>query len=195
MMKYHLNYYIYKKEKMKRKSFDTPFLYNLERENINIHQTSEDIINKSAELINENNLEDINILIDISSPGSSPTDSFDYFPEKISLLRTEILKKEKIGILYCLLAHFIFTINNIYLKFLTQYFGKKFKIKQFLFSRGLMTVLISYCLCHYQEGNIIKIIDIPVNILKILFVRMNLNFFLQQCGWNQYVIYEFPLVK
>ena len=98
------------------------------------------------------------------------------FSEKISII-SNTLKKEKTGMLYCLLAHFLWTTNSIYLKFLTQYFQSKFKNKTFLFSRGLMTLLISYFLGLYQEGKILKLTELPKNILKALLIRINFNFF------------------
>ena len=79
--------------------------------------------------------------------------------------------------LYCLLAHFLWTTNSIYLKFLTQYFQSKFKNKTFLFSRGPMTLLISYFLGIYQEGKILKLTELRKNILKALLIRINFNFF------------------
>ena len=149
-----------------------------EKESIILHQTSEDVISEYEGLINNiNDSEKLNI---------DNTNKKEEFPHKNSLqeriserlsIISSTLKKEKTGMLYCLLAHFLWTSNSIYLKFLTQYFGNKFKNKTFLFSRGLMTVLISYFLGLYQEGKILKLTELPSNILKALLIRMNFNFF------------------
>ena len=149
-----------------------------EKESIILHQTSEDVISEYEGLINNiNDSEKLNI---------DNTNKKEEFPHKNSLkeriserlsIISSTLKKEKTGMLYCLLAHFLWTSNSIYLKFLTQYFGNKFKNKTFLFSRGLMTVLISYFLGLYQEGKILRLTELPSNILKALLIRMNFNFF------------------
>lgn len=149
-----------------------------EKESIILHQTSEEVISEYEGLINNiNDSEKLNI---------DNTNKKEEFPHKNSLkeriserlsIISSTLKKEKTGMLYCLLAHFLWTSNSIYLKFLTQYFGNKFKNKTFLFSRGLMTVLISYFLGLYQEGKILKLTELPSNILKALLIRMNFNFF------------------
>ena len=117
-----------------------------ERESYILHQTSEDVISEYEGLTNNNNKEIL-----------SQKNSFqERFSEKLSII-SNALKTEKKGMLYCLLAHFLWTTNSIYLKFLTQYFQSKFKNKTFLFSRGLMTLIISYFLGIYQEGKILKL--------------------------------------
>ena len=138
-----------------------------ERESYILHQTSEDVISEYEGLTNNNNNNEI----------LSQKNSFqERFSEKLSILSNAV-KTEKKGMLYCLLAHFLWTTNSIYLKFLTQYFQSKFKNKTFLFSRGLMTLIISYFLGIYQEGKILKLNELPNNILKALLIRMNFNFF------------------
>jgi len=138
-----------------------------ERESYILHQTSEDVISEYEGLTNNNNNNEI----------LSQKNSFqERFSEKLSII-SNALKTEKKGMLYCLLAHFLWTTNSIYLKFLTQYFQSKFKNKTFLFSLGLMTLIISYFLGIYQEGKILKLNELPNNILKALLIRMNFNFF------------------
>ena len=142
-----------------------------EKENYILHQTSEDVISEYEGLTN-NNIQTKN-----NNEILNQRNSFqERFSEKLSII-SNTLKKEKTGMLYCLLAHFLWTTNSIYLKFLTQYYQSKFKNKTFLFSRGLMTVLISYFLGIYQEGKILKLTELPKNILKALLIRMNFNFF------------------
>ena len=145
-----------------------------EKENYILHQTSEDVISEYEGLTN-NNIN--NIQTKNNNEILNQRNSFqERFSEKLSII-SNTLKKEKKGMLYCLLAHFLWTTNSIYLKFLTQYYQSKFKNKTFLFSRGLMTVLISYFLGIYQEGKILKLTELPKNILKALLIRMNFNFF------------------
>jgi drug/metabolite transporter (DMT)-like permease len=150
----------------------------IERESIVLHQTSEDIISEYEGLTNNNkdleaiNIDNANKKEDLPHKNSIK----EKISERLSII-SSTLKNEKVGMLYCLLAHFLWTSNSIYLKFLTQYFGNKFKNKTFLFSRGLMTVLISYFLGLYQEGKILKLTELPKNILRALLIRMNFNFF------------------
>ena len=150
----------------------------IERENIVLHQTSEDIISEYEGLTNNNkdleqiNIDNVNKNEDLPHKNSIK----EKISERLSIISSS-LKNEKTGILYCLLAHFLWTSNSIYLKFLTQYFGDKFKNKTFLFSRGLMNILISYFLGLYQEGKILKLTELPKNILKALLIRINFNFF------------------
>ena len=146
---------------------------SLDKENYVLHQTAEDVISEYEGLINNDINSDDNNKIEILSHRNSFQ---EIISEKISIISNTI-KKEKTGILYCLLAHFLWTTNSIYLKYLTQYFQSKFKNKTFLFSRGLMTLLISYFLGLYQEGRILKLTELPQNILKALLIRMNFNFF------------------
>ena len=147
---------------------------NIERESIILHQTSEDIFSEYEGLTNNNkDLENLNNKKEDLTHKNSIKEKIS---ERLSII-SSTLKKEKTGMLYCLLAHFLWTSNSIYLKYLTQHFGNKFKNKTFLFSRGLMTVLISYFLGLYQEGKILKLTELPKNILRALLIRMNFNFF------------------
>ena len=151
---------------------------NIERESIILHQTSEDILSEYEGLTNNNkDLENLNIDNTNKKEDLTHKNSIkEKISERLSII-SSTLKKEKNGMLYCLLAHFLWTSNSIYLKYLTQYFGNKFKNKTFLFSRGLMTILISYFLGLYQEGKILKLTELPKNILRALLIRMNFNFF------------------
>ena len=162
---------------MDKNQIESPMIqrnsHSLDKENYVLHQTSEDVISEYEGLINNDINSDDNNKIEILSHRNSFQ---EIISEKISIISNTI-KKEKTGILYCLLAHFLWTTNSIYLKYLTQYFQSKFKNKTFLFSRGLMTLLISYFLGLYQEGRILKLTELPQNILKALLIRMNFNFF------------------
>ena len=151
---------------------------NIERESIILHQTSEDILSEYEGLTNnKKDLENLNIDNTNKKEDLPHKNSIkEKISERLSII-SSTLKKEKTGMLYCLLAHFLWTSNSIYLKYLTQHFGNKFKNKTFLFSRGLMTILISYFLGLYQEGKILKLTELPKNILRALLIRMNFNFF------------------
>ena len=143
------------------------------KENYVLHQTNEDIISEYEGLTNNS----INLDNDNKNEILSHRNSFqERFSEKLSIISNTI-KNEKEGMLYCLLAHFLWTTNSIYLKFLTQYFHDIFKNKTFLFARGLMTLLISFFLGIYQEGKILKLTELSKNILRALLIRMNFNFF------------------
>ena len=96
--------------------------------------------------------------------------------DKLSSI-SQTFKKEKAGILYCLLAQFLWTTNSVYLKFLTQYFKEIFKNKTYLFARGFMVIIISYCLGKYKDGKIYKLSELSTQIIKLLLIRGNCNFF------------------
>ena len=149
-----------------------------EQENLVLHQTTEDVIS-DFDCISQNNL-NISAIEDKDFNDKKETEKRESFADKISEKLSSIgraLKMEKTGMIYCLIAHFLWTNNSIYLKFLTQHFKERFKNKTFLFSRGLMTVIISYFLGIYQEGKIYKLTELKTNILYALLIRMNFNFF------------------
>ena len=148
-------------------------------ESIILHQTSEDIISEfdgiSQKNVNISTLDDKENDLDRKKEILGPENN--NFADKISEKLSSIgraLKREKTGMMYCLIAHFLWTSNSIYLKFLTQHFKDRFKNKTFLFSRGLMTVIISYFLGIYQEGKIYKLTELPSHILRALLIRMNI---------------------
>ena len=101
---------------MDKNQLDSPIINRnsntIEKENYILHQTSEDVISEYEGLTNNNtNIDKKEIL--------SHRNSFqERFSEKKSII-SNTLKKEKTGMLYCLLAHFLWTTNSIYLKFLT----------------------------------------------------------------------------
>ena len=172
---------------MNKKQLENPILSNKEnrdeQENLVLHQTTEDIISdfdcNSQHNLNISNIEENEKGKDVDPKKEilNKENSFsDRFSEKLSSIG-RVLKREKTGMLYVLTAHFLWTTNSIYLKFLTQHFKDRFKNKTFLFSRGLMTVIISYFLGIYQEGKIYKLTEFKSNILYALLIRMNFNFF------------------
>ena len=170
---------------MEKKEKESSILNKDEEENdsIILHQTAEDIISEfdgvSHKNINISNNEenekedDLNNRKEILAQEDHITDKIS---EKLSSIG-RMLKREKTGMIYCLMAQFLWTLNSIYLKFLTQHYKERFKNKTFLFSRGLMVVIISYFLGLYQEGKIYKLTELPKDILQALLIRMNFNFF------------------
>ena len=171
---------------MYKKDLENSILRNEEQQNENIilHQTAEDIISEydgiSQKNLNISNIEDIEIEKEKEAEHKNEILTHESFADKISEKLSSIgraLRREKTGMIYCLIAQFLWTLNSIYLKFLTQHYKNRFKNKTFLFSRGLMVVIISYFLGKYQEGKILKLTELPKNILQALLIRMNFNFF------------------
>ena len=166
---------------MDTKKLQNPLIKNNEQqneqENLILHQTTDEVIS-DFDCISQHNLNLSNIEEEKEKKGTlAKEDSFaDRLSEKLSSIGNT-LKREKTGMLFCLTAHLLWTTNSIYLKFLTQHFKDRFKNKTFLFSRGLMTVIISYFLGLYQEGKIYKFSELKKNILQALLIRMNFNFF------------------
>ena len=169
---------------MEKKEVQDELLNKEEKnENVILHQTAEDIISEydgiSQKNLNISNIEEtemdkeINLRKEIAKQEISIADKIS---EKLSSIG-RALKREKTGMIYCLIAQFLWTLNSIYLKFLTQHYKERFKNKTFLFSRGLMVVIISYFLGLYQEGKILKLTELPKDILQALLIRMNFNFF------------------
>ena len=78
--------------------------------------------------------------------------------ERISATKNTF-KNERLGFSYCLCAQFLWTLNSVYLKFLTLHYHTTFKNKTFLFARGFATMIICYCLGNYFDGKIYKITE------------------------------------
>ena len=169
---------------MDRKQSQNPLMKNNEpqneQENLILHQTTDDVISDfdciSQHNINLSHIKETEKDINQKKEILAKDNWTDKISEKLSSVGATI-KREKTGMFYCLTAHLLWTTNSIYLKFLTQHFKDKFKNKTFLFSRGLMTVIISYFLGKYQEGKIYKLTELKTNILYALLIRMNFNFF------------------
>ena len=100
----------------------------------------------------------------------------DKISEKLSSIKS-VFKRERLGFFYCVLAQFIWTSNNVYLKFITQYYHEKFKNKTFLFSRGIFIAIISYFLGKHFDGKIYTLSELSPQIKKCVLTRANLSFF------------------
>ena len=100
----------------------------------------------------------------------------DKISEKLSSIKS-VFKRERLGLFYCVLAQFIWTSNDVYLKFITRYYHERFKNKTFLFARGLFIAIISYFLGKYFDGKIYKLSELSRQIRICVLVRANLSFF------------------
>ena len=100
----------------------------------------------------------------------------DKISEKLSTIKT-VFKRERLGFFYCVLAQFIWTSNDVYLKFITQYYHEKFKNKTYLFSRGIFIASISYLLGKHFDGKIYTLSELSPQIKKCVLTRANLSFF------------------
>ena len=100
----------------------------------------------------------------------------DKISEKVGSVKS-FFKRERLGFIYCLLAQFLWTSNSVYVKFITQYYNKRFKNKTFLFPRGLVIIIISYFLGNNFDGKIYKLSEFTPQIRKCLLIRANVSFF------------------
>ena len=148
---------------MEKKEKENPILNKDEdeEENIILHQTAEDIISEfdgvSHKHLNISNTEENEKEDDLNNRKeillAQENSLADKISEKLSSIG-RVMKREKTGMLYCLIAQFLWTLNSIY-----------------------HLVIISYFLGLYQEGKIYKLTELPKEILQALLIRMNFNFF------------------
>ena len=103
--------------------------------------------------------------------------SFDEkIEERVSSIKN-IYRNERLGFAYCLGAQFLWTLNSVYLKFLTMHYHSNFKNKTFLFARGFATMIICIILGYYYDGKIYKITEFNLQIKKCILTRANISFF------------------
>ena len=76
---------------------------------------------------NKFNNEDININDDKQALDKSFSDKIS---ERLSEIKS-VFKRERLGFLYCVLAQFVWTSNDVYLKFITKIIMKGLKIEHF----------------------------------------------------------------
>ena len=100
----------------------------------------------------------------------------DKISEKIGSIKS-FFRKERLGLVYCILSQFLWALNNIILKFITNHYKTTFTNKSYLFSRGLAIVMISYICGNHFDGKIYKLSDFEPQIKKCLLIRANLSFF------------------
>jgi uncharacterized membrane protein len=100
----------------------------------------------------------------------------DKISEKIGSIKS-FIKKERLGLIYCIFAQFLWTLNNVILKFITKHYNTKFTNKSYLLSRGIAIVIIAYICGKHFDKKIYKLSDFEPNIKKCLLIRSNLSFF------------------
>ena len=111
----------------------------------------------------------------------------DKISEKIGSIKS-IFRRERLGLVYCILAQFLWTLNNVILKFITKRYKSTFTNKSYLFSRGISIMLIAYICGKNVDGKIYKLSDFEPEIRKCLLIRANLSFF-GMCFWLLAVYY------
>ena len=122
---------------------------------------------------NKFNNEDTNINEDKQALDKSFSDKIS---ERLSEIKS-VFKRERLGFLYCVLAQFVWTSNDVYLKFITQHYHERFKNRTFLFSRGLFICTLSYFLGKHFDGKIYTLSELSPEIRKCVLIRANLSFF------------------
>jgi drug/metabolite transporter (DMT)-like permease len=135
----------------------------------NINQLNSDLLKSN----NKSNCDEKNIYDDQEILDKSFSDKIS---ERLSEIKS-VFKRERLGFLYCVLAQFFWTSNDVYLKFITQYYHEKFKNKTYLFSRGLFIATLSYFLGKHFDGKIYTLSELSPEIRKCVLVRANLSFF------------------
>ena len=123
---------------------------------------------------NEKKINNSNLLI--NNNNEDATSFKDKISEKIGSIKS-YFKRERLGLFYCILAQFLWTTNNIILKFITKKYSTKFTNKSYLLSRGIAIVIIAYTCGKHFDRKIYKLSDFEPNIKKCLLIRSNLSFF------------------
>ena len=100
----------------------------------------------------------------------------DKISEKIGSIKS-YFKRERLGLTYCILAQFLWTLNNIILKFITRRYKTTFTNKSYLISRGIAIITLSFICGKYFDGKIYKLSEFEPQIRKCLLIRANLSFF------------------
>ena len=111
----------------------------------------------------------------------------DHISEKIGSIKS-FLKKERIGTIYCIIAQFIWTLNNVILKLITRNYKSKFTNRSYLISRGIAIIILSYLCGKHFDKKIYKLTDFEPQMRKCLLIRANLSFF-GMCFWLLAVYY------
>ena len=97
-------------------------------------------------------------------------------------------KNETLGIIYCLLTEFIWSLNSVSLKYITKNYHSSFKSKTFIFASRLATIIISFILGKIYDGKIYKLSEFSSEIKKCILLRANFSFF-SMCFWTFAVFY------
>lgn len=108
--------------------------------------------------------------------------------EKSKSLDKNQNKNETLGMIYCLITEFIWTLNSVCLKYITKNYRSTFKNKSFIFARGFATIIISFILGKIFNGKIYKLSEFNSQIKKCILIRANISFF-AMCFWTLAVFY------
>ena len=100
----------------------------------------------------------------------------DKISERIGSVMS-FFKRERLGLIYCILAQFLWTLNNVILKLITKLYKTTFTNKSYLFSRGVGIILIAFFCGKHFDKKIYKLSDFEPDIRKCLLIRANLSFF------------------
>ena len=114
--------------------------YPKEKSNPLIKEFDGIILNK---LINNQNKAGLNNSNEIFTEKTDNNKLDEKIEERLSIIK-KTNRNERIGFTYCLCAQFLWTLNNVYLKFLTMHYHTTFKNKTFLFARGFATMIICF---------------------------------------------------
>ena len=148
-----------------------------EKLNSNEEKTNpEDEINKITsfdKITTKNSKEENNSKIIINNKTTAIQDKIS---EKIGSIKS-YFKRERLGLIYSILAQFLWTLNNIILKFITRRYKTTFTNKSYLISRGIAIITLSFICGQYFDGKIYKLTEFEPQIRKCLLIRANLSFF------------------
>ena len=142
--------------------------------NKNLDSNTNELPNKYIEIFENNDFQKNNKDIIVNKDLNKSID--EKIQERLSSVKNSD-KNERLGFAYCLCAQFLWTLNSVYLKYLTLHFHTFFKNKTFLFARGLATMIICYILGHYFDGKIYKLSDFNQEIKKCILIRANVSYF------------------
>ena len=150
----------------------------MSKENINNYseQNSKPLLNKFDGIISKDSKQEPNKVFNITLDKNNDKQLNEKIEEKVSSVKSANTN-ERLGFSYCLLAQFLWTLNSVYLKFLTLHYHTSFKNKTFLFSRGFATMIICFTLGNYYDGKIFKLSDFNSQIKKCILIRANVSYF------------------
>ena len=151
-----------------------------------LNPENNEIITNFDKIVKKNNGEkEENAPINISNNNTKTIS--DHISEKLGSIKS-FLKKERIGTIYCIIAQFIWTLNNVILKLITRNYKSKFTNRSYLISRGIAIIILSYLCGKHFDKKIYKLTDFEPQMRKCLLIRANLSFF-GMCFWLLAVYY------
>ena len=142
--------------------------------NKNLESNTNELPNKYIEIFENNETQKNNKDTNVNRDFNKSID--EKIQERLSSVK-DLDKNERLGFAYCLCAQFLWTLNSVYLKYLTLHFHTSFKNKTFLFARGFATMIICFILGHHFDGKIYKLSDFNQEIKKCILIRANVSYF------------------